>query len=67
MKRRSKHVQQRPSLPFVEASAITKVSGLSPWARNWLVEQKDSALLIIDFDNFGASLTGSWVFWIVAG
>ena len=30
----------------VKAFAISKVSRLPPWKRNWLVEQKDSALLI---------------------
>ena len=39
----------------VDASAITKVSRLPLWARNWLVEQKDYTA-DLDFDNFGASL-----------
>ena len=30
----------------IEAITFTKVSGLSLWARYWLVQQKDSALLI---------------------
>ena len=30
----------------VEAFGIVKASGLPPWARNWLVEQKDSVVLI---------------------
>ena len=38
----------------VDASAITKVSRLPLWARNWLVEQKDYTA-DLDFDNFGVS------------
>ena len=34
------------SLPFCRG----KVSGLPLWGRNWLIEQKDSALLILIFE-----------------
>ena len=51
----------------VEAFAIMKVSGLPPWARNWLVEQKDSPLADLNFDNYGAPLTGSLTLCVVTG
>ena len=47
MKRRSEEVSLCNNNPVfcMEAFTTTKVSGLLPWAKNWLVEQKNSALL----------------------
>ena len=35
------------SSSLVEAILFTKVSGLLSWVRNWIIKQKDSALLIL--------------------
>ena len=46
----------------VEAFAITKVSGLPPWARSWLVEPKDSALLTLTSTTLECLLQVHWQF-----
>ena len=63
--KRSKFVQQWPTLPF----AITKVSRLHAGSgENWLVEQKDSALLIWNSTTSECFLRVRWYFvHMVAG
>ena len=51
----------------VEVFAITKVSIVLPWMRNWLCWSKGFSTADLDFDNFRASLTGLCAFCIVAG
>ena len=47
---------------YVEAYTIMKVSRLQPWARNWLIEQKDSALLIFTSTTSEGLLQVHWHF-----
>ena len=46
----------------VEAFGIVKASGLPPWARNWLVEQKDSVVLISTLTTLEHLLQVCWHF-----
>ena len=68
--KRSKLVQQRPTRPFVwRPSRLRKYQDCMPArAKNWLVEQKDSALLILNSTTSERLLRVHWYFvHIVAG
>ena len=62
------HVNQKTTLnEEVKAKLVVLCGGLHNsrmllWARNWLVEQKDSGPLISTSNNFGVSLTVCWLF-----
>ena len=61
-KQRSKLVQQPSGLLCGDLNTITKVSRLPLQVRNWLVEQKDSALLISTSTTSECLLQVHWCF-----